>query len=276
MNGYSATVSGLTPLRYFTISALSLAVIFAILEPAGARDIGFLKGLALWILQMLILIPLLIVTQKWLGRLSLEVLRNPWTLTFVAGLCASTVYAPLGLAIDTIFEVPDESEYFTFVQALIDEWSGVLPPVTLCWLLLNAPWILKLSFQQAEENSDAGYTTDLSDDEHVSDLFKLLPPEIGTDIVYIEAELHYVKVVTPISQALVLYALRDATHELPNGIQIHRSYWVALKHVASLGGTRAKPYCVMKNGARLPIGRRREAQVREKFANYVSNNSLSG
>ncbi|MEL7198283.1 MAG: LytTR family DNA-binding domain-containing protein [Pseudomonadota bacterium] len=56
-----------------------------------------------------------------------------------------------------------------------------------------------------------------------------LPAELGSDIIALEMEDHYVRVHTALGSELVLMRLRDAMVHLSevDGRQIHRSWWVA-------------------------------------------------
>ena len=63
-------------------------------------------------------------------------------------------------------------------------------------------------------------------------LLKLLPDRLGTDVIYIKSEDHYLEVHTTIGSSLVKMRFSDAVAELgERGIQVHRSYWVATSHV---------------------------------------------
>jgi len=60
-------------------------------------------------------------------------------------------------------------------------------------------------------------------------LINRIPPSLGSDIIALEMEDHYVRVHTALGSELVLMRLRDAITELDgiNGRQVHRSWWVA-------------------------------------------------
>ena len=63
-------------------------------------------------------------------------------------------------------------------------------------------------------------------------LLKLLPDRLGTDLVYIKSEDHYLEVHTTVGSSLVKMRFSEAVAELgERGIQVHRSYWVATSHV---------------------------------------------
>ena len=63
-------------------------------------------------------------------------------------------------------------------------------------------------------------------------LFKLLPGRLGTDLVFIKSEDHYLEVHTTVGSSLIKMRFSDAVAELgERGMQVHRSYWVATNHV---------------------------------------------
>ena len=63
-------------------------------------------------------------------------------------------------------------------------------------------------------------------------LLKLLPDRLGTDLIYIKSEDHYLEVHTTAGSSLVKMRFSDAVDELGDqGMQVHRSYWVATRHV---------------------------------------------
>lgn len=86
-------------------------------------------------------------------------------------------------------------------------------------------------------------------------LFDQLPPELGSEIIALEMEDHYVRVHTALGSALVLMRLRDAMALVGEieGMQVHRSWWVA----------RAAVDDVLRDGrnVRLKLARDLEAPV---------------
>ena len=63
-------------------------------------------------------------------------------------------------------------------------------------------------------------------------LLRLLPERLGTDLIYIKSEDHYLEVHTTVGSSLVKMRFSDAVAELSDhGMQVHRSYWVATRHV---------------------------------------------
>ncbi len=60
-------------------------------------------------------------------------------------------------------------------------------------------------------------------------LLERLPSELGSEIIALEMEDHYVRVHTALGSELALLRMRDAIAELGelDGLQVHRSWWVA-------------------------------------------------
>ena len=66
-------------------------------------------------------------------------------------------------------------------------------------------------------------------------LMDLLPPELGNDLIYLKSEDHYVYVYTTAGSSLIRMRFSDAVAGLREyGTQVHRSYWVAHRHVQEL------------------------------------------
>jgi LytTr DNA-binding domain len=84
-----------------------------------------------------------------------------------------------------------------------------------------------------------------------------LPPKLGTDLLYIEVEDHYLRVHTSKGNDLLLMRLSDAVAELDQtlGRQVHRSYWVARRAVSAVDRDRYRVRLILINGARVPVSR---------------------
>jgi hypothetical protein len=92
-----------------------------------------------------------------------------------------------------------------------------------------------------------------------------LPRHLGRDIVYLEAQEHYLRVVTSRAEHLLLQGLTHAIAELESsgfeGIQIHRSVWVSWKHVEHVDARMNSLSVKLSNGSTVKLGRRRAKDV---------------
>ncbi len=75
-------------------------------------------------------------------------------------------------------------------------------------------------------------------------------------LIRLEAQDHYVLVVTHAGQELVLMRLSDAARELGGqGLRVHRSHWIAPEAVAQTRRKQGRTVLVMADGAEVPVSR---------------------
>lgn len=124
--------------------------------------------------------------------------------------------------------------------------------------------------QSHQENS-----TPASDKNDVAGGFlQTLPGIFGSDIIAISSDLHYLNVFTLVGRTTVLGNLRDVASELQDtGLQVHRSHWVAHKHVDRIVNSGGQAACIMSNGLRVPVSRRRWKAVRQYYGRGVIQRS---
>ena len=118
-----------------------------------------------------------------------------------------------------------------------------------------------------------------ADNATASDLFARLPPEIGRDIIALQAQDHYVQVTTSKGSALVLLRMSDAVNDLGglDGLQIHRSWWVNLRHASHLGkSATGRVQLVMDNGLCVPVPRSRQSEVKRLLAAAATDSTVQG
>jgi hypothetical protein len=76
-------------------------------------------------------------------------------------------------------------------------------------------------------------------------------------LLALQAEDHYVRVITDRGDDLVLYRFSDALEELRAhpGFRVHRSYWVAREAVQAVQTENKNHVAILSNGLRVPISR---------------------
>lgn len=96
-------------------------------------------------------------------------------------------------------------------------------------------------------------------------LFDRLPAGFG-EILALQAEDHYVRVHARTGSALILIRLADAIAELDGleGLQVHRSWWVAKGAVAEAKPEGRRMSLMLTNGAEAPVTRENVALLKEK------------
>lgn len=85
------------------------------------------------------------------------------------------------------------------------------------------------------------------------------------DLWAVSSEDHYLRVHTSLGEDLILMRLADAVHELggTDGLQTHRSWWVARDGVADVRREGGKLFLVLKSGIEAPVSRTYSPAVRE-------------
>lgn len=96
-----------------------------------------------------------------------------------------------------------------------------------------------------------------------SPFLRRLPEEAGQDVVYLKMSDHYVEVVTATGRCTLLMRFADAIHELGNeGIRVHRSYWVSLRHVGGWTKRNQRIFLRLAGGHLVPVSRTYLARTR--------------
>lgn len=96
-------------------------------------------------------------------------------------------------------------------------------------------------------------------------LLDQLPAELGSTIIALEMEDHYVRVHTALGSALVLMRLRDAMALVTEieGMQVHRSWWVARGAVEDVLRDGRNIRLKLARGIEAPVARAHVASLRE-------------
>jgi hypothetical protein len=139
---------------------------------------------------------------------------------------------------------------------------GTYVSVTALTLLFGLPMALaaRRRLEAAVPEPDTVPAT-----EGLSPFFKRLPPKLGTELLSLTAEDHYVRVTTSQGSDLILIRLSDAIAEIgvTKGQRVHRSHWVAEGAVASVDRQNGKTALVLTNGEVIPVSQSYVAALRE-------------
>ena len=97
--------------------------------------------------------------------------------------------------------------------------------------------------------------------------FDRLPRHVGRDVIYANVSGHYLHVVTTAGTCLVLMRLSDAVLALGDlGMQVHRSYWVAHRHVDGVIQRGQRTLLRLTGSHEIPVSRTHLASVRAALA----------
>ncbi len=102
-----------------------------------------------------------------------------------------------------------------------------------------------------------------------------LPPKLGRDVIYLNVSGHYVNAVTTEGAGVILMRFADAVAELGDvGIQVHRSYWVAHRHITGIFRRDERTMVRVTGGHELPVSRTHLSAV-SAFIPQVARGSIS-
>ena len=84
-----------------------------------------------------------------------------------------------------------------------------------------------------------------------------LPQKLGRDLIYLKTADHYVEAFTTAGSTLVLIRFVDAIAELEGagGLRVHRSYWVANRHVTGSARRHGRTTLRLSGGHEVPVSR---------------------
>lgn len=94
-----------------------------------------------------------------------------------------------------------------------------------------------------------------------------LHDHLGTKLLHLQMEDHYLRATTDKGADLILIRFRDALQELSDydGLQVHRSWWVARDAVEKISRTGRKIELLMSDGTRVPVSAAYRKAVEEQI-----------
>jgi len=257
--------------NYLVVWSIFLIGLFSLLNPAATSSLGIVEATFTWFFN--ICIPLIILTtlQVQLQKFNLFNRVNPWVKIVWVALATTLLFTPLAIWFDQLFEERETLRIYSneFWRDYLSEFTAILFPLTLCWLIINAPFLLRLNFNPTNEIAPEP-DLDKSDaklPENNNSFLAKVSSKIGIDIIYMKSELHYTKVVSTTGKELILYNFSEAMQEVERlvvGVQIHRSYWVAKKYISKI----INQELILLNGEKIPVSRRKLKELKKFIAKH--------
>jgi len=257
-----------TALIYYLGIPLATALIFGLNHSGMARYLAIPIAVPYWIgiaVPFWILLDVssrvtFIVTRPW----------NPprWLVLFLGSVASMILIAPYVQAYMPLFEpFLEEGRSYqittTLPDALQEDWKRLFgfAGVPLYWLGISFIFLRFFGFPKylvkdgrpaapAQPDPDARPATGAAPEALPSSAelpgvmpradflprhgyLALIPARLGTTILALQAEDHYVRVHTDVGSALIRYRFADAIKESKHldGLQVHRSFWIARRAV---------------------------------------------
>ncbi|TQV82496.1 LytTR family transcriptional regulator [Exilibacterium tricleocarpae] len=284
----NGTLLGVLPLgRTLPVAGVALVVLFVVLRPEASRGLDSVGRVLFWSLHISLGLcgvwcASLAIGRRWAQRI-------PAVLAvLLTGMLGAALVAPAYWGLEQVFAVPSQAVPDDWLdrfaerglwQGLAAEYLEVVPLFVVTWLVMNLPLLVgkpQLDDPPPPKGPDGNSAVAAPDqrqrdrDETLARFYASLPDVLGRDIVAVSSDLHYLHVYTALGKAIVLGNLGNLAEALADtGMLVHRSHWVAHAHLRQVQMAGNEGCCVMSNGLRIPISRRRRKQVKERYGQGV-------
>lgn len=248
-------------------AVIAAAVILALIGPFGTdRHLALLPRMAYWFVIAVFTFAAGYGTVVFLVNLAFpDQRRHPLQIAMV-GLAAGIPIAAITVLINrqVFHEVPHTTgdivgtlvnsaviaAAVSFIYAMLDVGEAGAPSPTAASADSDMPSAAPAVASKAPPPRPA--------------LLDRLKPELRGQLSHLSMQDHYVDIHTDRGHALVLMRLADAIRETApvDGLQIHRSHWVARESVKRVFTEKGRMQVELRNGDVLPVSRSSQASVR--------------
>ena len=240
------------------VALVVFGVVLAAIGPFGTFVLAdFPERLIYWTVLMLLSFAAYRPAYAWAGRLAPR-LRLPLLLLRTAAVALASV--PMTLLV-----------WFASYRHTPSLWPTPVGYVDLYGSVLLVGGMLTLGFWLVEQLArDApGASADAplpSPGRDGRSFMERVPVPHHGGLIALEMEDHYLRVHMERGSALILMRLRDALAQLDDeeGLQVHRSWWVARGAVQKIHKEGRSVKLVLSNVLTVPVARERVAQLRSR------------
>lgn len=223
------TLREITKLRVLVLIWGALTVVAAVAGPFGTMEAMGLGGRVLY----------------WGGVVGCSIGLN-----IVAGRLAQGQGVAGAIALWTGFVLLLSTGFHLLNSTLFAVWGGLADWVYLTGIVGLVTAVVHLVIWGVFPQADVAPSVP---DETFQ---RRLPYELRGPLVRIEAQDHYLNVVSEKGSTLILMRLGDAIAELEGqGLQVHRSHWIALEGVTKPRRAKGRDVLVMSDGSEVPVSR---------------------
>tara|TARA_B100000678_G_scaffold38538_1_gene28229 strand:+ start:282 stop:1100 length:819 start_codon:yes stop_codon:yes gene_type:complete len=239
-----------------------LGALLAVLGPFGSFEMPLPVRLLYWVGLALVGYACYRPIGELVTRLGLRLDLPEWSLWIVACLLASV---PVTLAVFFAGQLPGP-----FALPSFDSFARSYP-----YVLLVGSGVTVL-FHQIEQRKAAPVNETPAPQSRPEPQVETspapqarfldrLPAHLGSDLLALEMEDHYVRAHTALGSELILLRMRDAAAELAgvDGAQVHRSWWVARDAVEDVKRDGRNVRLVLPGGLEAPVARTRVAELKD-------------
>ena len=172
-------------------------------------------------------------------------------------------------------------------QGILAEFLEVGPQVLLVWMAMNLALLRSKPVYNGPQGPDdlgkgrtdvdvekdeAGQYAEEIRNEFLADI----PESLGTNVLAMSSDLHYLHIYTELGHCMVLGSLQRAADALgEDGMLVHRAHWVARHAIVKIVKDGQQWYCLLTNDLKIPISRRKKSTVAGWFGHSTKIVSIS-
>jgi hypothetical protein len=259
-----------------------LVITFVVIEPEASRGLGVGARTVFWVIHVgLGLVSL--YAASWLVLPHMMHSLPAWLVLLLAGTCGALLVAPVSYLVEQAlppwlraFEDEDEwLELFAsrgWLQAIAAEFLQLAPATLGFWMIINLPFFVhRRSFDGGRDPDGTGSPGPVDLDKAEAgryaesaraEFISRLPRSLGTNVIAISSDLHYLHVYTDLGRCTILGSLQQAADAMGDaGMRVHRAHWVARRAIVKIVKKGRHWYCLLSNDLKIPISRRNKAAV---------------
>lgn len=253
--------------RHFWVVFFAIIVMFATVGPFGTSEhMTLAPRLAFWLINMASGTGIAVVCSLIAANYLDGLIASRFARILIGSLLSSFPIGLLSMLLVSSWHNADISW-----NAYFKSLASSLP---LCAILPLFYWTALRHEPQGETNAAAPARKTVQPETvrpvEPPPLLARLKPENRGPILRLSAEDHYTETVTTRGRELLLIRFSDALQELGDteGMQIHRSHWVARAHFQKLETRNGKLMAILKNGSELPVSRSFAASAKAQAAHW--------
>jgi hypothetical protein len=279
----NGTLFGVWPLgRSIAVVGALLVMTFVAIEPEASRGLGVAARTVFWVIH----VGLGLVAFYTASCLVLPRIMNTlpaWLVLLIAGTGGALFITPVSYLVEqalpaSLTAVEHEDGWLAafagrgWWQALAAEFLQLAPATLSFWMITNLPFIAhRQSLDEGRSPDGNGSTEPVDIDKaeaarHAESaraaFISRLPKALGTNVIAISSDLHYLHVYTDLGRCMILGSLQQAADSMGDlGLRVHRTHWVARRAIVKIVKNGHQWYCLLSNDLKIPISRRNKSTV---------------
>lgn len=246
--------------RRLWLTFLAVLAIFIVTGPFGTSEtMSFADRLLYWTI---------IQAGAWIFAISFSIIANSILAGRIENMLARmmigslTAALPIGLLLTITNGVFSGREmgFGPFVQSSLSS----LP---LCAIFCLLSYLTACQSFETTANASKVRDKDIKHAKGLAPLLERIPPQKRGELLRLSVQDHYTEIVTTRGRQLVLLRFADALKEIgeTQGLQVHRSHWIADTDVVALRKQTGRLLLMTRDGSEIPVSRSYAAAVQARF-----------